>query len=1140
MNQINNFITEEKMKEIWKIVFSGRNIENADNFYELGGDSLLIIELQNKIYDSLGINLSIREILENPTITHLVKYILYCKRVKSSDYFIKKIHSQKKFLNLSYSQQRIWIMNQVVDIPYFFNLGYKKSFNFKINKKYLKEAVKKIMQEQEILLSNFVEDSDGNPVSFINKKHLDNFQVFEISKSKNIKAELNSLVKKSFNLEKDILFRIFLLKRKEKAYDIVLVIHHIIADLWSLKIFFKRLTNIYNSLSGIDKLEDKKDNLKYSDFVLWERKQFNNNAFIKQEKYWLKKFRTKPPELNIKTDYPRPAVNDYSGNSEFIFFDYKLSQKLKNFAAQNNVTLFTLFLAIFGVFLNIFSKQKDIVIGTYDSGRSNKNLKDIMGPMLNNLPLRLKILDDEEFVDFLNTVKNNVLEATENADYPFEALIKKMNISRSTNRASIFDIVLQVFHEDIPKSKKNIFTNGSIKKYLKTNSAGQFDLILQVITESNNKIKLIIEYKTSLYKKQSIVHFLSSIKSICSSICKNKNLKVSDLKLVDYEKTKIKSKLIGPVKKFTKYKNIYEIIEERFFNADNNFCVFNDDDKCDSNNFLKLIKQVSLFLLEKNIKPSDRIALVADRSFNTFVAIIGILKIGAVNVMIDPELPPKRIMKIINSSRAKIILFDKKYQKAIEGYKKKYPIDFIFEYNLNCKYLFPTKISSKSPAFIFYTSGSDGSPKGVILSHGAVINHVYTKIYSFKISSDDKICWNLSLGYVASLWQILTPLFVGCSMHIYSRCVSSDSVRLFKSIAKDEISILEISPCVLDDYLSYIKDKKKINNIDSLRLLSLGGEPIYRLTVENFYKFFSTQLINSYGQTEYPGLSMPVIIPRLFKKTIAPVGGPAPNTKIFILNKNLEPVEMGSVGEICVSGKGLFSRYIKNNLANNLLHHSKLKCKILRTGDYGSLREDGNLDYIGRKDEMINIRGNRVELLEIQAIINGHDKVVRSCVFQEKRGKYKNKLLAYYETTENISIADLKNYMRKYLTEYMIPEILIPLKKIPLNVNKKIDKIKLRKIKPNHEKQKIFSAKNSTEKKILKIWQNVLFKKNINIDANFFDLGGDSLKLIKVLRKLNIIFPNKIKIVELFAYPTIRGLSMNIDGKNNSREIKNN
>jgi acyl-coenzyme A synthetase/AMP-(fatty) acid ligase/acyl carrier protein len=1107
---------ENKIIKIWRTILNNNKINKYDNFYEVGGDSLLIIKIISKIKKDLNINLSIEDVLNNPSIDKLIYLISQQKKIKKDSYFLSFSKKDSVLYNLSDVQKRIFYMKNIVNDFSFFNLTYIKKIKNEIDIKNLKKAIEVITKKQALIRSNFKKNKHYKPLIFINKNKPCNFKIIKIKEYGAEKKIIKKISKKHFDLEKDCLFKIYLIiVNKNKKYFVINT-HHIVADLWSIKLFLDNLFEIYFSLKNSKTFLSQKG-AEYSFFVKHESERKNTKQYIKQEKYWLKALKGDLPKLNIDTDYLRPSINDYNGSYETIFIDNCISEKIRKFCAKQNVTPFVFFFSVFGIFLHYFSGQKDIIIGTYDSGRNNEKFANIIGPMINNLPLRINFLKDRIFLNYINYVKKIVINGIKNSTYSFEELMEKLNIKRDVNRSPVFDVVFQIFNEDLPCNKKNIFRNKVIKNNLKTNSSGQFDLVFQIINDKKRGFKFILEYKTSLYKKKTILNYLNYIKNLSKEIIYNYNLKISELKQIKFNEKE--SVISGPKKKFTKLNNIWEIVAKK----ENSVSIFDKNIKYKFEDLFCFINLATAFLINNRIKKGDKVFLSTDRSIFSLALVLAVLRIGAVNVLVELNTPNQRVKRIIKDSDAKLAIFNKNSKINDKNF-------FFIESIFKKKYKFSKKIfkniSLDDPAFIFYTSGSCGYPKGVVLSHRAIINHVYTKIVAFNIKKNDRICWNLSIGFVAFLWQIFAPLFKGCSLYIYPLSLSYDSISLFNNIKKDNISILEVSPAFMNDYFNCLKEKKVRKIIKSLRLVSLGGEPLSSKLLKNFFVNFSTKLINSYGQTEYPGSAYPIEISRFKNSNSIPIGYPAPNTKFLVLNENMEVVPNDIIGELYVSGDGIFSEYIKKNNVKTFFIIGGLKYEFFSTGDLVKKRKDGYLDYVGRKDDRININGNRVELNEIKKVLERNDEIIQSVVTFSKKGLHKNKIVSFYKVRKNKNIAEIniRRYVKKFLPTYMIPSYFFQVETIPMNKNGKIDLKNLKKVKFKKESfyEKIELSK--TENELLTIWKKILNKKNVTIYDNFFEIGGDSLKLMKFLKKIKQKINKDVDIMDLFYYPNIKDL----------------
>src|SRR3989339_644480 len=767
-----------------------------------------------------------------------------------------------------------------------------------------------------------------------------------------------------------------------------------------------------------------------------------------QEKYWLKELSGELPILNLPTDKQKPIIQTYNGSIERIIINKETVKKLKKLSKKTDTTFFILLFTMFNVFLYRITGQNDLIVGTPSVDRNYQETEEIIGLFVNTLAIRSKIKDNQTFNELLLITKNNFLEVLENKNYPFEQLVEKLNPIRDMNHNPLFNVLFQIFYlKDKRKNelKENILDSTKIKFRSNIKSFTKFDITMKIVEIENNSLILNCEYNTDLFEKQNIERFLRTMKILIENIIKDPNKQIKKLEIVARGEThKLIHEFNNTKAEYPKNKTIYKLFEEQAQKTPNRIAVEFEEQILTYRELNKKANQLAYFLRGEGLSVGGVVAISTKRNLDLVISILAVHKAGGGCLLIDDRYPDKRIEYILKNAGVKTVLVSskkdaKRYSivKCVIDVNNK-GINKFNNKNINIR------VRSTDLAFIVYTSGSTGNPKGVMINHQGVINHALTKIKVANINSRDIISVNLSVGFVAFIWQLIAPLMIGARAQIYSDQIFSNVIGLIKNCTKDNVTIFEISPSLFSVYLDSLgKDYLKESRF---KKILLTGEKIPPELVNKHYQRYQIQLINAYGQAECSDDTLHYVIPKNIKTNTVPAGKPSNNTQVYILNKNKQLQPIGIPGELYISGDGLARGYI-NDLKRTkevfLDHPFQKNKKIYKTGDLAKMHEDGNIEILGRVDHQIKIRGYRIEPGEIEEQIkkikNIKDAVV---IAKDDSGKQDKYLVAYYTTRNNNKIkpSDIKEKLKEELPEYMIPSIFVYLKEMPLNQNGKLDR----------------------------------------------------------------------------------------------------
>ncbi len=1092
---------EEKLSKIWSEVLGVKRVGINDDFFDLGGHSLKATVLISKIHKELNKEIPLKELFKKPTIKDLSKLI---KNTEDNLYLrIEKVE-ERKYYEASSSQKRMYMIQQFNEDSVAYNMPVVFELEGEIDKQRIEETFKKLVIRHEALRTYF-QTIDGEIVQKIDNSY--QFKLIDKKDNEEIDTIINNFIK-PFDLSKAPLFSVELVESKEKKY-LLIDMHHIISDGVSANI----LTNDFVTLYKGEELEPL--NLQYKDFAAWQNNFLKSEEMKKQEEYWIKRFSDEIPVLNMPTDYERPVIQNFEGNSLSFKVNEETTEKLRKLAKEIGSTMYMVLLSAFNILLSKYSGQEDIIIGTPIAGRPHAELENIMGMFVNTLALRNKPERRKKYLEFLNDVKENSLKAYENQSYQFETLVEKLDIVRDTSRNPLFDVMFNLIDTE---DSDDIDLDGLIlKQYSKENKISKFDLTLNAL-EKDKILEFSLEYCTKLFNKEDIERISKHYIRVLENIINNKEIKINEIEiLTEEEKHQILYKFNDTKADYPKDKTIQELFEEQVEKTPDNTAVVFEDKKLTYRELNEKANQLARVLRSKGVQPDTIIGIMVGRSLEMIIGIMGILKAGGAYLPIDPNYPKKRIEYMLKDSESKVLLSKNSIADTIEFEGRIidiYDEEYLKEDTRNLDII----NSSNDLAYVIYTSGTTGEPKGVMIEHKGIIN---LKVYyekEYEITKHDNIVQFASCSFDAAVSEVNMALLIGGSLYIVSKEIISDLNKFEEFINTKNITIVTLPPI----YATNLRTVK----INSLRILLTAGSKTNFYLVNRWKN--KVKYINAYGPTETTICATDWKYDKdNYTDRLIPIGKPIYNTQIYIVNDN-QIMPIGIPGEICISGDGLARGYInrpeltKEKFVENPFNPGK---KMYKTGDLARWLPDGNIEFLGRIDNQVKIRGFRIELGEIENRLLNHEDINEAAVLV-KEGKYNDKYLCAYVVSEKeITKLNLKGYLEESLPEYMVPSYFIQLQKMPLTANGKLNRKALPE--PNLEcnLNEYEAPRNKVEEKLTEIWSEVLGVKRVGISDNFFDLGGHSLKATVLISKIHKELNKEISLKELFKKPTIKDLS---------------
>ncbi|MGG7175941.1 amino acid adenylation domain-containing protein, partial [Clostridium paraputrificum] len=1072
----------------------GRNkVSVYADFFEVGGHSLRATKIVNRIEAEIGMRIPIKVIFSHRTPEAIARYI---EETEKTEYeFIPKAE-KKKFYELSSAQRRMYLIWQMDKESTVYNMAACYKLDGEVKENEIKNSLEKIISRHEILRTCFITNEGHFVQKVLDKVDID-------YSYEECREEISKVIKdftKPFDLEKGNLIRMKVVKSKEEYY-LLIDMHHIVSDGMSSGIFIKEFSIIYNG-GELDA-----PTLQYKDYSEWMRIRNLEN----QKEYWISQFEDEVPIIDLPYDYKRPVEKSFKGSMASIVIGEEVKNGIKELCRTTGTTEYMLLLASFMVVLNKYTRQEDIVVGTPVSGRTNKDMESMMGVFINTLAMRGRPEDKKSFINFLEEVKESCLKAYENQEYPFEELVDVVEVRRNFSRNPLFDVTFGVQNNEKFELKLN---DSQIEEVWGEHIISKFDL--SVIIEGNQGEYFVnAEYSTELFKEETIKGLLAHFKEVLCKIIATPEMLIGEIQAITKEEEDlILNKFNDTYVEYDKEKTVVDLFEEQVSGLSNKVAVVYEKEKLTYEELNEKSNILGLKLRELGIKPNDFVAIVAERSLEMVIGILAIIKAGAAYVPIDPKYPEERINYILSDCKAKVLL----------TYKAEVKFEEVLQINLADNKTFEgegkniEKVNTPEDLlYLIYTSGTTGKPKGVMVKHSNIINYSSN---NDKSTMSGVFKWNLNnMGSVTNMCfdifatEIIFVFVNGMTTFIANSDEQVDINYLSSFIERNKVEILQTTPSRVRILLS---QPEKLKELRSLRYIIVGGEVVERDLVDKVHEYTDAVVVNGYGPSETTISSTANEISRETIENNISIGKPIANTQVYILQR-LNLCGINVPGELCIAGDGVTKGYLNKPelTAEKFIDNPYGEGKLYRTGDLARWLSDGNIEYLGRIDEQVKIRGFRIELEEIANVLHKIEYVNNVAIITKEDGSGEKAIYAYIVSDINIDLKEIKKEIRKELPDYMVPAYIMQIEEIPVTRNGKVDKKALPEIEEKN-KDEYIAPESELEKRVVRVFEDVIGRSNISADADFFEIGGHSLRATKVANRIEAETGVRITIKTIF------------------------
>ena len=1136
--------TEKKLAGIWSEVLQIDDIGVHDDFFDLGGHSLAASRILSRVLDCFCVELSFASFFESLTISALARTVDVLHKASSEMPSSLVPVSRANTLPASFGQRGLWFHEQLEPGSPAYNLPSVYRLSGELDPQLLEMSINQIIARHEVLRTVF-ETVEAQPVQKILPKMMIGLEESDLTglasdalQDSKVRRFVGVFAERSFDLTRGPLLRAALLKLASNEHVLLLAIHHIVFDGWSIGIFFRELSHIYNNFKSGKSCPLPELGIQYADFAKWQRERLHDAKLKSSLKYWKTQL-DNLPTLTLPTKRTQNISEPSSRGREEFELSRELLDGLQGLAHLSGTTLFMVLLAAWKITLCRYTGQTDIAIGTPVAGRNHPAVEDLIGYFLNLVVLRSDLSGDPTVRELLERIRRVCVDAFAHQDVPFEKLVEEL---RPTRHVAANPLVQATFAlQNTPKQLLNLTGIGAQDLNISSGVVRPFDLHLYMV-EQGSCIRGYLCYNTSLFEADAIKMLVTHLQNLLESIVKNQDRRITGLPmLTESEKRQLLVNSNHCTETFPKSKCLHRLFEDQVEQTGDAVAVVYEGEELTYRELNRRANRLAHRLRGLGVGPDVLVGLCVERSIELIIGVLGILKAGGAYVPFDPSYPRDRLEFMLKDSAVSVLLAQKhlaanlRDQSSVvlyldEDQAEQFPCDAAYEANLE------SNAKLDNLAYVIYTSGSTGQPKGVLVTHHNVVRLFHSTQARFDFNGFD--VWTLfhSYAFDFSVWEIWGALLHGGRLIVVPDSVRRSPDELAVLIEENRVTVLNQTPSAFQQLMPHLISSAGSDKL-ALRYVIFGGETLEPQRLRPWLHRYGDQtpkLINMYGITETTVhvTYRPIARVDIESKAGNIIGVPIPDVELYVLDSYRNLVPIGVPGELYVGGAGLAKGYLNRAdlTAERFVDHPFAKGrKLYRSGDLVRRRADGDIEYVGRIDNQVKICGYRIELGEIEVVLGQHPMVQSSVVVVREDTPGDKRLVGYVigRQEDSLDVAEIRTYLKQKLPEYMIPFQFVLLDALPLTPNGKVDRKALSV--PGEDRPELGNSyqapRTPTEETLVAIWGKVLKLDKVGIYDNFFDLGGHSLLATQVMSRIRSAFSIDLPLRYMFESPTVAELA---------------
>jgi amino acid adenylation domain-containing protein len=1119
---------ERKLASIWKEVLDVDRVGIHDDFFELGGDSILATQMAVRVRDEFGVVVPLFRVFASSRLDQMAKWLEAEPRREPAQRPVITRVSRSNPLPLSYAQLRMWFLSQfeATSSPFLNSIVLRVRGPLQVD--ILRKALTNVLARHEVLRTTFAVEA-GSPVQLIAPPQ--EFALEESDRTGTPEENRDAAgariafedIHRGIDVSKEFPLRAQLVRFAAEDHVLILTIHHIASDGWSRSILLRDLGEFYRALAEGIEPELPELPVQYADYAQWRRKQIEDPSAAPLSAYWIERLAGAPSLLDLPTDRPRPPRQTFAGNIAYMQIPASLAEALNALARSNSATLYMTLLGAFAAVLSRYSSQTDICVGTPTAYRIFRETEDLIGCFLNSLVLRVDLSGNPSFRELLSRVRETALGAFDHQELPFEKVVELVRPERSLSHSPLFQVMMQL--RNFPELKLEV-DGLAVAQVPFDPGTSQYDLSLD-ITETKDGLSCALTFNTGLFDASTAKRLLNHFANLLEAASANPDAPISQLRMLGPAEERLLLSEWNQTAVDFPDSTPLAMIERQARETPDALAAVDARERWTYAELMRKAEGVAAYLNLKGVQPGSLVAICTGRSVGMLAGLVGIWKAGAAYVPLDPSYPQDRLAYVLQHSGASLLLTEPEFRDLLGDL----PIPVAW---LSDCLAFPHRSVEFVPtpqdlAYVLFTSGSTGRPKGVAVRQGSLTNLLCAFRRILEVTPKDVLLAVTTISFDIAGLELFLPLISGARVHMVVREEATDGVLLADAIANSHATLVQATPAtwqLLADRGWAAKGPLKI---------LCGGEALPPSLAN--WLCAQGRIWNVYGPTETTIWSTAA---ELHAGEPVTIGKPIDNTRVYVLDPAQNPVPVGVPGELYIGGAGVAQGYWRREdlTAERFVPDPFLGPnggKLYRTGDLVRYLPDGNLEFIRRLDHQVKLRGFRIELEEIEQVLCEHPQVTSAAAKIVEGGSAGPRLVGFYtySGSEPPSGASLRDFVHSKLPSYMVPSDLVLLPEFPRTPNGKVDRKALRAPeRPAHEPAATEIPSDATEALVLQIWERVLDRRPIRLEDDFFELGGHSLLGAQLLAAVQQAFGTKLSLSSLFEASTAGEMAARLrDGK---------
>ncbi|QSQ19871.1 amino acid adenylation domain-containing protein [Pyxidicoccus parkwayensis] len=1127
---------ERQLAQVWEEVLGVRPVGVRDDFFGMGGHSLLATRVVSRLREVLGREVPVRLLFESPTVAGLserLRELALSAPPPSRPPLLPAPRNGE--LPLSFAQQRLWFLGQLNAGGATYNLPFVLRLSGRLDVAALSRAVAQVVRRHEALRTTFPE-VQGQPVQRISPELTVPVPVEALSArvGESVEDALRRRVvdafHETFDLEHGPLLRAVLLRVTDEEHVFVLVVHHIVADGWSMDVLCRELEALYVADVKGQEPALKPLAVQYADHAAWQRDWLKDEVLVQQLAWWRAQLGGAPSVLELPADRPRPVVQTFRGASLPVRLSPELCVALRELSRRESVTPYMTLLAAFQVLLARYSGQWDVVVGSPISGRTAKEAEDLIGFFVNTLALRARMEARASFRALLRQVKETVLGAFAHQDVPFEKLVEDLRPERDLSRSPLFQVLFTLQGASPTVTLPGVST----RTWDFASTVAKFDLELLLVDSAQDAIAGQLIYNADLFEPSTVGRMADCFLELLRGLVAEPNARLGALPLLPAaERQRVLETWNATAVDFPRDACVHHLFEAEAARRPNAVALEFGAERLTYAQLEAQANQLAWALVERGVGPDVLVSVCLERSVELIVSLLAILKAGGAYVPLESSYPAQRLEQMLEDSRPRLLLTSRALLPQLPAHALP-ELMLVEEERLESRPAHAPRaaVGGRNLAYVDFTSGSTGRPKGVAVEHRGVLRLLYGAPYA-KLGPEETFLLIAPISFDASTLEVWGPLCLGGRLVVFPPRSPSDLDLLTEVLTRHEVTLLHLTAGLFSQMVDL-----RMEGLRGVRQLLTGGDVVSAPHVRKTLEELRIPVTACYGPTEGTLFTSTHRMTRLEDVgTSVPIGRPIGNTQVYVLDAGFEPVPPGVAGELFIGGDGLARGYLRQPdvTADRFIPNPFSRVpgeRLYRTGDLARWREDGVLEFLGRRDNQVKVRGYRIELAEVDAALLRCPGVKEGLVVV-RDGVGGKRLVAYYveQPGQSLSVSQVRESMKGGLPEFMVPSAFVKLPALPLTANGKVD----RKALPAPEAEGLSAGvasapRTAMEETVAGIWAPLLGLERVGVEDNFFTLGGHSLLATRVMSRLREVLGRDVPVRLLFESPTVAALAERLEG----------